>query len=144
METHEAKKIAKAKGIARDVVVRALDGRDLGTEEFLEEYNLTPKEAVEIMESSDYRRELKAALDRIGVDMTYLSGKIKDLMDNEDWRAMNAGITHLMKLVGGYAPVESSQTVKSTVDHTFKMDGGDYLEYLKEKNRGRDIVEVVE
>ena len=56
------------------------------------------------------------------------------------------GIVHVLKIAGGYAPVQSEVKVTGGITHKMKSDDGDYGKFLKEQNAKRIVVdgEIVE
>lgn len=95
-----------------------------------------------VPKTKNFNQLLAEELENIGVTKSKVANKINELLDNEDYHAVDAGLKHIMKITGGYAPEKSQSDININAHHEIKSDNGDYLDFLMKKNRERQVIDV--
>lgn len=96
----------------------------------------------EMPKTQNFNELLCTELKKVGVTETLIAGKVKELLENEDPNAIDKGLKHILKITGGYAP--EKKQIDERVEHKFTTDDGDYLMYLLEKNKKREVIDFEE
>jgi len=100
------------------------------------------KETRKVFKTKGYNEALIEAMDKAGITDEKVASKIDLLLSNEEnINAVDKGISHYIKIKGSYAPLKSEVEHKGSIQHTLENDNGDYMKYLQEKNKQRQIIE---
>lgn len=95
------------------------------------------------------REEINRQLAAAGISPEYVAGRLYWLMagaGKKDPTATIGAIREYAKISGAYAPTKTETDITGLIQHTIDDDKGDYLDYLKEKNKKLKIVdgEIIE
>lgn len=95
-----------------------------------------------VPKSKNFNELLSEELANIGVTKNKIANKINELLDNDDYHAVDAGLKHVMKITGAYAPEKSQADINLNARHEVVPDNGEYLDFLMQKNQKRTVIDV--
>lgn len=88
-----------------------------------------------------FRIALMREMEKQGITDEKISKKLNQLLDHKSPSSIDKGLTHILKITGGYAPKQQETTISGSVDHKIESDNGDYMTYLMTKNKERTIID---
>lgn len=88
-----------------------------------------------------FRIALMKQMEKQGITDEKISKKLNQLLDNKSPSSIDKGLSHILKITGGYAPKQQETTISGSVDHKIESDNGDYMSYLMTKNKERTIID---
>lgn len=98
-------------------------------------------ESRSVFSKDGFRLALMREMEKQGITDEKISKKLNQLLDNKSPSSIDKGLTHILKITGGYAPKQQETTISGSVDHKIESDNGDYMSYLMTKNKERTIID---
>lgn len=96
--------------------------------------------------SKGFNQAIIEAFEEVGLTDKLIAKELKNLLNNDNYNAKDKAITHYLKVKGSYAPTQHNIQEDISITHEIKADQGDYLDYIKHRNKQRKIIdgEIIE
>lgn len=101
------------------------------------------RNAYNVFKGNGYNIAMLEAFESNGLTDTYASKKLKQLFEDDNPNAINNALGHYFKVKGSYAPTKTEHKEDVDIQHTINQDGGNYLEFVKQQNKDKQIIEGV-
>lgn len=88
-----------------------------------------------------YKTALIKEFEKQGITDEKITKKLQDLLNHENYQAVTNALDKIFKIRGDYAPQRSETKLTGEIDHNIPADSGDYMEYLKTRNKDKQIIE---
>ena len=104
------------------------------------EKQIEQRNAYENFKTEGYNTAMIEALETVDIDDKLIGLKIKELLNNDNYNAIDKGIGHVLKIKGSYAPTKTEHKEDVDIQHTINQDSGDYLAFIKQQNKDKQII----
>ena len=102
------------------------------------------KNPKKVFETEGFREAVMSKFRSAGITEDKIADKLNWLLDGAsegNHIATTNAIKEIAKITGLYAPTKTENKTDIEVNQTIKHDSGDYLEFLKQKNQTREVIE---
>lgn len=102
------------------------------------------KNPKKVFETKGFREAVMSKFRSAGITEDKIADKLNWLLDGAsegNHIATTNAIKEIAKITGLYAPTKIENKTDIEVNQTIKHDSGDYLEFLKQKNQTREVIE---
>lgn len=125
---------------------RVSKGKILKESGYSKEMAKNPKK---VFETQGFREAVLTELEKAGVNDKKIAERLNWLLEGGEDKnhiATTNAIKEVAKITGLYAPTKTETKTDIDITQTLKHDKGDYLEFLKEKNKDREVIdgEIIE
>lgn len=116
------------------------DSERLNKSEMLKKAGYTPTN-YDALKTDTHNTLMVQALESAGLNDEAAAKKLRIILDDEDPRNADKALGHYFKIKGSYAPTKTEHKEEVDVKYTVEQDKGDYLEYMKQRNMDRQVIE---